>query len=68
MNALMWPFVTLTKVSEKALDGFVDTFVGLNKVYTLIWNVIKRAPHAGHRFKFTVEQMMALGVTSLPLI
>jgi phospholipid/cholesterol/gamma-HCH transport system permease protein len=64
----MRPFIFLTLVSEKALNSFIDTFVGLNQVYKLIWNVVKRIPKVAHRFHFTVVQMKSLGVSSLPLV
>ena len=48
--------------------GFVNVFVNVSSLYYLAWNILKKLPGSFKQFPFVMEQMLSLGVTSMPLV
>ncbi|OGS33828.1 MAG: hypothetical protein A2293_12195 [Elusimicrobia bacterium RIFOXYB2_FULL_49_7] len=51
-----------------ALDRFVSTFVDISRIYYLAGNILRRLPRSFQQSRFILEQMMSLGIASLPLV
>jgi phospholipid/cholesterol/gamma-HCH transport system permease protein len=68
IRLLAQPFFLVADLAYKAGRGFFDVFAGLSELYYLIGRVARELPSLARRFRFTADQMMSLGVGSLPLV
>src|SRR3989339_151257 len=62
------PFISVGKLFFSAVDLFVGAFARAGTLYALMGRIGSRAPTIVKTMVFTKEQMMSLGVASLPLV
>jgi phospholipid/cholesterol/gamma-HCH transport system permease protein len=65
---LLKPFTFTADLFFAAWRGFFNIFAGLSEIYYLIGRIAKELPSIFKRFRLTADQMMSLGVSSLPLV
>lgn len=62
------PFTAIASAFFAAWRVIFNVFSDLSEVYYLIGRIIRQLPSTFKRFRLTTDQMMSLGVSSLPLV
>jgi len=68
LRFILQPFALIAEIFFGVLRNFYDTFANLSKLYYLIGQIARELPHIFKRFRLTADQMMSLGIGSLPLV